>query len=159
MRTALYEEERLNLVNQHLREARTTLATLDLRGAAESLDKALALIPNSEAVNGVYEEVRSAARQKARSAVIQMLRGQYEDTIAGLEDAAAAMRESSAVHLYLASAYFYEYLKGDEAEAELMGKARESMHRAILLEPALAPDPRLISPRVLDLLEQVRSGN
>lgn len=159
MRTALDEEERLNLVNQHLREARTTLATLDLRGAAESLDKALALIPDSEAVNGVYEEVRSAARQKARSAVIQMLRGQYEDTIAGLEDAAAAMRESSAVHLYLASAYFYEYLKGDEAEAELMGKARESMHRAILLEPALAPDPRLISPRVLDLLEQVRSGN
>ena len=65
MRTALDEEERLNLVNQHLREARTTLATLDLRGAAESLDKALALIPDSEAVNGVYEEVRSAARQKA----------------------------------------------------------------------------------------------
>ena len=74
------------------------------------------------------------------------------------EDALVALSERPTAHLYLALACYARFLVEGKTDAGLAERAREEMREALRIDPGIEPDPRLMSPRVAILLEEIRRG-
>ena len=69
-----------------------------------------------------------------------------------------ALSERPTAHLYLALACYARFLVEGKTDAGLAERAREEMREALRIDPGIEPDPRLMSPRVAILLEEIRRG-
>ncbi len=139
-----------------LEEVRRLTAGGQIRQAWDRLEEAERGYPANVEIADLRDLVVESARQAARDAVVSQLQGHYDRAILGLEDAVAALSDRGTAHLYLAWACYAKYLVMGEKESTLVEKARREIGAALRIQPDLEADPRLVSPRFIDLLDEVR---
>ena len=101
-----------------------------------------------------------------RNALVVLLQGDPQKSIAILEPAlagrpAAGDRSSAALHAYLGVAYATQALssaKQDESVRLLREKAISEFRLAVSAQRDYQLSPRVVSPRIVELFEQVRSN-
>ena len=87
-----------------------------------------------------------------------MFQGKRDQAILDLNDSLVVLSDHPGVHLYLGWAYYVSYLRGLEKDPSLAEEAYARLRRALELKPDLTPNPRLFSPRLLEVLRNIREG-
>lgn len=104
----------------------------------------------------VREEIVGRAETKAREAIGYILAGYREEWIPSLEDAAAALDERASIHLYLALAYYGQYLETLETNPDLLQRAQKAIVTALAIDPGVVPPRKYFTPQLLEVIEDVR---
>ena len=139
-----------------LAEARAAVEQRLIRIATKKLQAGESLDPGSEDLAVLRAKLQDAAKEKARRAFALQMEGSFAQAIEQYEDALVALSERPTAHLYLALASYARFLVEGETDAGLADRAREEMREALRIDPGIEPDPRLTSPRVAILLEEIR---
>lgn len=141
-----------------LEEGRRLADAGQIQEARQKLDQAEQIARQDPEVLLLVGSLEEKARKKARDAVVSQMQGRYDHAIAGLKDALPALpkRSQPTAHLFLAWAWYAKYLIGGEGKQELAAEARAQMRIALDLNPDLKADPRVVSPRLRELMDQVQ---
>ena len=134
------------------------IAAGEIARAVDGLETMRALALDGPNIAELQRLLGDAAQRKARQATELHLRGQHQDAIDSLEDALAGVADHPMAHLYLGFAYYTQYLTGSSAP-EVQERALSALRTALRLDPRIAPAPGAVSPRLLEVLDQLRAGS
>ena len=150
-------------------EARRMLANGDLVGARNRASQAAAWDPRNEDARLLLQDIgrelvstptppptaaATAAegidKRPLHDGVRAFYAGRYDDALAVLSRASSDVQGMPVFQLYLGASYLAKYLLAGEQEARLRDSANAAFRKAHQLDPSFQPDPRAISPRILD---------
>jgi len=156
-------DARVTSVSDRLKAAANTSRPVPAPAAAPPAPSALDTSKQPDS-----NERRLAGQDAAtlRSALVVLLQGDAQQSISILEPALAGRRgggdsSSAALHAYLGVAYATQALssvKQDEPARLLREKALAEFRLAVSAQRDYRLSPRVVSPRIVELFEQVRSN-
>jgi len=124
-------------------------------GAAGSPAQIARLRENLEEVLGSLREASAPPPEILRQASEAFLRGAHEEVLARIADDASLPRGRARAHALLlrAASRHALYLRGGEADPELLASARADVLACHGADPGLSPTPRAFSPRFRDFFK------
>lgn len=158
-----------------IKQARDLMAASSYSEAKKHADQALALDPGNQDARRLLSDINAAlaravppttppstatatpvagaAKEKLRDGVRAFYSGKYDDALEKLGNARADLQALPAFHLYVGASYFSKYLLAGEQDASLKQNAVAEFKRARELDPAFRPDPKVLSPRIVEAFQ------
>lgn len=130
----------------------------DLLKLQQEINAKLAAVPTPPATTPPATPTGKATPTAAVAGNKEMLKdgvrafysGQVDDALQKLAAAEPECASLPTYHLYLGASYLTKYLLSGEKDAALKANATLAFKKARSLDPALRPDPKLLSPRIVE---------